>query len=276
MNRRDSLKALVAAGASIVSARPGWSETTAFGIDRPGLQLYTVRGEMQKGVEATLERVARIGYREVEFAGYFGKPPAEIARILKATGLTAPATHVGRDTLGARWGQTLDEGAAVGHRYMVVPSVPAADRVSADSYKRLAEEFNRAGEAAAKRGMAFAYHNHDFEFRPLGDTDGFAVLLRECDPTLVHFELDLFWITRAGRDPVAYMTQHPGRFSLVHVKDMKADGAMTEVGAGTIPFQRIFDAAKGSIRHFFVEHDNPQSPFESITASLAALRRYTA
>jgi sugar phosphate isomerase/epimerase len=279
MNRREALQALSAAAglATLGGTRQALAGDPALMITRPGLQLYTVRSEMEKGIEATLERVASIGYREVEFAGYYRKTPAEIAALLKANGLTAPAAHVARETLAAGWSKTLDDAAAAGHRYVVVPFIAPAERTSVDTYKRLAAEFNRGADAAKRRGLIFAYHNHDFEFAALaGDTFGHQVLLKECDPALVHFELDLYWISKAGRDPVSYVGEHPGRFPLVHVKDMMADGSMTEVGAGAIPFQRVFDQAKGTIRHFFVEHDNPRSPFESITRSVEALKRLTA
>lgn len=158
---------------------------------------------------------------------------------------------------------------------MSAPKRTPKDRACADAYRRLAAEFNTEGAEAKARGISFAYHNHDFEFTKLGGTYGHEVLLRECDPALVQFEPDLYWTAKAGVDPVAYMAQHPRRFPLVHVKDMLPGGAMTEVGAGTIPFQKVFDATKGGIRHFFVEHDRPGEPFDSMTRSLAALRRYS-
>lgn len=273
IDRRTAVQRLAAVAGSALLARPVVDGTAA--PVAPGVQLYTVRSEMEKGVDRTLARIATIGYREVEFAGYFGKKPAEIAQWLKANGLSAPSAHVERDDMGKAWGRVLDEAATIGHRWVVVAWVPDKDRGSADAYRRLAAEFNAAGAAAKARGLSFAYHNHDFEFTPLGGTNGHEVLLRECDPALVQFELDLYWTTKAKVDPVAYVARHAQRFPLVHVKDMTPAGAMTEVGAGTIPFQKIFDAANGGIRHFFVEHDEPRVPFESVTQSLAALRRYT-
>ncbi len=273
MNRRSAVQTMAALAGAAMIKRPS-EELNAPVV--PGVQLYTVRSEMQKGVERTLERVATIGYREVEFAGYFNKKPAEIAQLLKANKLTAPAAHVDRGAIGAGWDKVLDDAAAAGHQWVIVAWVPEKDRGSVEAYKRLAGEFNVAGAAATRQGLSFAYHNHEFEFARVGDTNGHAVLLKECDPALVHFELDLFWATKAGVDVVAYVKQHAKRFPLVHVKDMTAGGVMTEVGSGTIPFQKIFDAANGRIRHFFVEHDEPAVPFDSISTSLAALRRYSA
>jgi sugar phosphate isomerase/epimerase len=276
LNRRTAVQWMGALAAASWVGDPRGGMSPPVGPDAapvtPGVQLYTVRSEMQKSVERTLTRVAEIGYREVEFAGYFNKKPSEIAALLKANGLTAPAAHVDRAALGDPWNRALDAAVAAGHQWVIIASVPVADRGSVQSYQRLAEEFNRRAAAAKTRGLSFAYHNHDFEFTPLDGTTGHAVLMRDCDPALVQFELDLYWITKAGGAAAEYVQRYPGRFPLVHMKDMAAGGAMVEVGAGTIPFQRIFDAAKGGIRHFFVEHDNPASPFDSITRSVNTLR----
>lgn len=275
MSRREAMGS-IAAGAAAVLGLPalacGGASSGRAGIT-PGLQLYTVRAAMQDSVESTLARVASIGYKEVEFAGYFGRAPEQIAAVLKVNGLTAPAAHVSLDALGDGWAQVLDGAAAMGHTWVVVAFLTPAQRGGADAYKRLAGVFNVAGEVARQHGITLAYHNHDFEFQPLGDTDGHAILLSECDPGLVQFELDLYWVTKAGKDAAAYMAKYPGRFPLVHVKDMGADGMMTEVGAGSINFQQVIDAAKSTIRHYFVEQDNAKVPFESITTSLAALQR---
>lgn len=275
-SRRDALKTLAAITTAAATSPRALGAVSLPAPVTPGLQLYTMRNEMQKSVESTLARLAQIGYKELEFAGYFNRTPAQIAALLKQHGLTAPSVHVPREVMGKGWEKMLDDAATIGHRWVVIPYIQEAERVSVDSYKRLARDMNVAAAAAQKRGISFAYHNHDFEFTPLGTTTGHDVLMRECDASLVKFELDLFWITRAGKDAAAYVAQHPGRFPLVHVKDMKADGAMTEVGSGTIPFQKIFTAAKGGIAHFFVEHDNPGVPFDSVKASLAGLKRLSA
>ncbi len=241
-------------------------------VSRCGVQLYTVRSEMEKSVDATLARVAGIGYKEVEFAGYFGKTPAEIAARLKSTGLTAPSAHIGLAEIRGKWSETLDIASAIGHRYLVCAYLTADQRGNAETYRRLAAEFNVAAQAAKAHGITFAYHNHDFEFQPLAGTNGYDVLLAETDKGLVHFEMDLFWITKAGKNPTDFFAAYPGRFPLVHVKDMKIDGSMTEVGSGTIPFATIFAKAKqAGIKHYYVEHDQPKDAFASITSSYKAL-----
>ena len=243
------------------------------GIERIGVQLYTVRSEMQKSVERTLERVAAIGYREVEFAGYFDRSPERIRSLLEANGLTSPATHIPLEFLEQRWQDTLDLAETIGHRYLVVAWIPEGRRTTIDDYRRIAQLFNRAGAAARTRGLTFAYHNHDFEFAPLQGEIPFDVLTRAADPDLVKLEMDLFWVIKGGHDPVDYFEPNPDRIPLVHVKDMDAAGNMVDVGAGQINFARIFAKWEiAGIEHFFVEHDTPTDPFASITASYEYLR----
>ncbi len=268
LTRRDFLAGL---GAAVAVSGGRWPRA-ATRLAPIGIQLYTLRNLMQQDVEATLAVVAEIGYGEVEFAGYFDRPPARIRELLDANGLRAPAAHVGLPEPGDAWDRVLDAAAEVGHRYVVTPWIPQEQR-TADGYRRLAESFNRAGTAARARGITFAYHNHDFEFVPQDDRLPFDVLLEETDPALVRFEMDLFWITKGGHDPLEYFARYPGRFPLVHVKDMAGDGAMVDVGHGEIDFARIFArAAQAGIRHYFVEHDDPADPLESARRSYAHLR----
>lgn len=241
-----------------------------------GVQLYSLRSEMEKDVAATLTRVARIGCREVEFAGYFGKSPQEIAAILKTAGLTAPAAHIQIGDIRTKLDETLAAAMVMGHRYVVCPSIPAEEQGSADGYRKVAADLNSAATAAKAHDITIAYHNHAFEFDDIAGTNGFDILLAETDP-MVKFELDLAWATKAGRDPLELFAAYPGRFALVHVKDLSADGNVVDVGKGTIPFARIFrQASQGGIRHYFLEHDNPPDPFAFLTASYRAVRRIPA
>ena len=245
-------------------------------LSRIGVQLYTVRRAMQESVEQTLEQVARIGYKEVEFAGYFGRPAKDIRALLDANGLTAPSAHsADLPSIRDRFGQVLEDATIIGHSYVVCASLPRSEQ-SADGYKRVAAEFNQAGALAAQSGIRLGYHNHDGEFQPLGDTNGYDILLAECDPKVVTMQMDLFWTVKAGRDPLAYFAKYPGRFASVHVKDMAADGAMVDVGAGQLPFARYFaQSGQAGIQHYFVEHDSPADPMASIAAShkyLSALK----
>jgi sugar phosphate isomerase/epimerase len=280
MDRREFVGRVAAAGGaalaapavSVWSAGCAQSAPAANALSRIGVQLYTVRTEMEKDVEATLARVAAIGYQEVEFAGYFGRTPEQIKSTLAANGLSAPASHVSWESLENGWSRVLDEAARAGHTYVVVAWLPE-DRRTLDDYRRWAGIFNEAGRAAQAAGLRYGYHNHDFEFTPTGDTLPYDVLLSETDPELVTLEMDLFWITKGGQDPLAYAERHPGRFQLVHVKDMDAQGTMVDVGAGRIDFAAIFARSpQAGIRHYFVEHDQPADPFASIEASYRHLR----
>lgn len=245
-------------------------------LSRIGVELYTVRHLMDESVERTLAQVARIGYKEVEFAGYFRKTPLEIRAILDANGLTSPSAH-SADLPSIRNGfaRVLEAATIIGHTTVICASLPSAEE-TVDGYKRAAREFNQAGEAAAQAGLAFGFHNHEEEFKPLGSTNGYDVLLAECDPKLVKMQLDLFWTVKGGKDPLAYFAKYPGRFTSVHVKDMAADGAMVDVGAGRLPFAKYFAQSKeAGIRHYFVEHDQPPDPMASIAASYKYLSGLT-
>jgi sugar phosphate isomerase/epimerase len=237
-----------------------------------------------------LAKVAQIGYQEVEFAGYFDHKPAAVRGELDKNGLSAPAAHVDYDSLSpGKWPAVLDAAKTVGHTYIVNPWIDEKIRKQPDSWKHAAETFNRAGEASQKAGIQFAYHNHWFEFLPVDGKLPYDILLAECDPKLVQMEMDLCWISVGGKDPLDYFDRYPGRFPLVHVKDVKqrpkvtAEGAqnfgdslpgMTEVGSGVIDWKRIFaQSEKAGIKHYFVEHDKPQAPFESIRTSYEYLRK---
>ncbi|HET7038260.1 MAG TPA: sugar phosphate isomerase/epimerase [Gemmatimonadales bacterium] len=276
MERRDFVSALAAGAAltAVPAACAGQPTRGGRRLDRIGVQLYTVRAAMARDVEATLERVAAIGYREVEFAGYFGRTPEQIRSALETARLSAPACHIGWERLESDASRTLDEAARAGHDFVIVASLPADRSRSVADYRAWAARFNDAGRAARDAGLRYAYHNHEVEFRPIDGTLPYDVLLADTDPDLVAFEMDLFWTVKGGADPLAYFAAHPGRFQLVHVKDMDADGRMVDVGAGRLDFRAIFArGAQAGIRHCFVEHDEPADPFASIQASFDYLRR---
>jgi sugar phosphate isomerase/epimerase len=255
----------------------------AASIQRVGVQLYTVRDAMQKDFEGTLAKVAAIGYKEVEFAGYFDKPPQQIKEILSRNNLTSPSAHIDYASLtGDAWSKAIDAAQTIGHEYLINAWVDEAVRKEPGSWKRIAETYNSAGEISQKAGIQFAYHNHNFEFAPVGGKLPYDFLLETCDPKLVQMEMDLCWITSAGKDPVDYFRRYPGRFPLVHVKGLSkkpAEGAatpiaqvlpdITDVGHNDIiDWKRIFAHSKeAGIKHYFVEHDVPKDPFESLKAS---------
>jgi sugar phosphate isomerase/epimerase len=269
MNRRRFLSAV---GASVALPRLSMQQQR---LDRIGIQLYTVRSAMEQDFDGTLVRIASIGYREVEFAGYFGRSPAAVRKTLASAGLTAPSTHVEAKTIETEWARTLEDAAAIGHRYVTAAWIDADRRTGTDDWMQWAERFNRAGEQAKAAGLRFAYHNHDYEFVRTGGRVPYDILVENTDPALVAFEMDLFWIISAGFEPLDYFAKHPGRFPMVHVKDMTAAPArrMVDVGQGSIDFARIFaHAGQAGIQHWFVEHDEPESAFDSARVSYDYLR----
>ena len=237
-------------------------------LTRIGVQLYTVREAMRANVEQTLAQVAKIGYKEVEFAGYFGKTPKEIRAILDANGLTSPSAHSApMPAIRTRFAQVLDEAATIGHKYVLCASIPRSE-MTVDGFKKVAAELSAAGEQAAKHGIKVGFHNHSDDLAPLGDTTGFDILLSECDPKVTSMQMDLFWQVKGGKDPLAYFAKYPGRFYSVHVKDMAKGGAMVDVGAGELPFAKYFaQSRKAGIQHYFVEHDDPTDPMASIASA---------
>lgn len=240
-----------------------------------GLQLYTIRDQMDSNFDYALRQVAEIGYREVEFAGLFDKSPKKVAQIMGKLGLTSPSSHFAHARLRSSLSAVVDEAQALGNEFVVCPSIDARDLTNADAWRRIAAEFNKFGDSLQRVGLKFAFHNHDVEFRPLPTGElGYDILLAECDPKFVKMELDLYWITKAGRDPVAYFAKWPGRFPLVHMKDMTGSGAMANVGQGSIDWGRILAKRReAGVEHFYVERDNPSSPIDDIRASYAYMSK---
>ena len=281
MDRRKFLGTMTAA--ALLTRQLGWAAKD-HKIEKIGVQLWTVREAMRQDFEGTLAKVAATGYREVEFAGYFDHPPREVRAALDRHGLVAPSAHVDYDSLGEKWPQVIEASKTIGHGYIVNPDIGDGLRDQPDGWKRAAETFNRAGEASKKAGIQFAYHNHWFEFLPVNGKRPYDILLEECDPNLVKMELDLCWIAVTGQDPLVYFHRYPGRFPLVHVKDMKKIPSpavvaaitaeeqffpdMADVGSGIIDWKRIFAKSdEAGIKHYFVEHDDPKSAFDSIRVS---------
>src|SRR5947209_9076467 len=255
MERRDFVRTLGAAalGQVLQPRTPSpYPRAPLRKLDRIGLQLYTVRHQMAKDFEGAIARLAATGYREVEFAGYFGRTPRDVRALLDHHGLSAPSSHV--SLAPEQWRGALDAAPIVGHRYLVIAWIPPEERRTLDDYKRAAERLNRAATEAKAAGLQFAYHNHDFEFAPLDGKLPYDVLLAETDPKLVQLEVDLYWIVKGGQDPLAYFARWPGRFPMVHVKDSAGppENKMADVGAGTIDWKRIVaKQPQAGITHIF-------------------------
>jgi len=269
-SRRQFLFQTAALGAATMI--PSLSQAQSRRVERIGIQLYTLRREMAEDFEGTLARVAELGFREMEFAGYYNRPASEVKRVLERNGLTSPAAHIQLAAVRSNLEREIEFAAELGQTYIVIPSLPADER-SLDDYKRHAQTLNSAGEACRSAGLKMGYHNHNFEFEQTNGQVHYDVLLDETDPGLVDFELDLFWITVAGADPVSYFTSHPGRFTMLHVKDRDTHGRMADVGRGTIDFVGLFSHAEtAGFRHYFVEHDNPGDGLASVANSIYAMK----
>ena len=273
-SRRNFLKSSAILGAAAMAPL---SVSFAAGrrVERPGLQLYTLRADMAQDFEGTLARVANLGYKEMEFAGYFGRSPAAVRRVLDQNGMTSPASHIQLTAIRNNLQGEIDAAAAIGQKYIVVPSLPGDER-SISHYQQHAETLNRAGEACKSAGIKMGYHNHDFEFTETNGRIPYNILLDETEADLVDMELDLFWIRNAGADPMSYFRSHPGRFAMLHVKDMDEHGRMADVGRGLIDFPEIFSHADtAGFEHFFVEHDRPGNGMASVAVSIYTLRNLT-
>jgi len=219
LNRRSFLGNLGAGLA--MAAAPARVFAQSHRIERLGMQLYTVRDAMAKDFDGTLAKVAALGYKEVEFAGYFDKTPQQVKAALAASGLTAPSTHIPYDQLGDTFPKVIEASTIIGHQFIVNPWIDEAVRKQPGAWTRAAETFNKAGALTQKAGIQFAYHNHHFEFVPVDGKKPLDLILETCDPKLVKIELDLCWAAAAGQDPVAWFDKYPGRFPLVHVKGLK-------------------------------------------------------
>jgi sugar phosphate isomerase/epimerase len=253
--------ALPATAARAMAKRPKISAV-------PGIQLYTLRNSMADNLEATLDAVAATGYKEVEFAGYFDRTPRSLRILLEERGLRSPSSHVNARALRDAPQKIIDAAAELGNRYVIIGWLDQDDRRSISDYKRLADVLNRACELGSSSGIQAAYHNHEFEFERFADDANGSlphdVLLQRTQPDLVSFELDFFWVRKAGLQVEDILGKAPERFHLAHIKDMDSGGNMVDVGQGQIDFARILASpAAASLEHFFVEHDEPAHPFRT-------------
>lgn len=281
--RRSFIKSSSILSAGILLAPPEFNRRQTL----VGLQLYTVRDLMQQTPADTIAKVAKIGFNSVEGATYtgsqnfYGMNPAAFAVLLKDNGLIMPSCHyrlgeektngeIVKGTMLHEWDKAVDDAAAVGVKYMVCAYLSPAERGELDHYKYVADQLNIAGEKCKKAGIQLCYHNHDFEFTKNNNRYPMDILFG-ADEDLVKFEMDLYWVAKAGMDPIALFNQHPGRFPLMHLKDMDKteQHSFTEVGNGSIDFKTILKhQKKAGLKYFFVEQDKcPGSPLDSIKQS---------
>lgn len=247
-----------------------------------GLQLYTVRTLAEADLPKVLAEIHQIGYEEVElYWNVYTHPAPELRRMIADAGLRAPSGHFDYDGLAGK----LDYAHELGVEYMVCPMLPDKLR-TADGFKQAGEQFNKWGEQIQSHGMKFGFHNHNYEFQKFGETTGFDILMNNTDPKLVKLEMDCYWITQAGRDPVQMLKQYRDRIRMLHLKDRKpgfpatqqlnsSAEHFTEVGNGNIDFKAILEQAQAQgIEYYFVEQDSTdKSPLESIRISYNNLRK---
>ncbi|MPT33377.1 MAG: sugar phosphate isomerase/epimerase [Chryseobacterium sp.] len=245
------------------------------------IQLYTIRDAISENLEKSLERLAELGFKQLEIYGYdgkfFGKSRTEFQSILKNVGLevisshhTTGIVHNEKGTLLNDWERSVDDLHFIGSKYMVCSYLFEEERTS-EHYRKLPELLDKSGEITSKARIGFAYHNHDFEFEKMdSEQTVYDFILENTDFELVKMELDLYWISKAGFNPLDYFEKYPKRFPLWHVKDMKAGTRdFAEIGNGTIDFKTIFEAKeKAGLQYWFLEQDSSDKDiFESIKIS---------
>lgn len=254
--------------------------------DHIGLQLWSLRTQTKTDALGALDIAVRFGFREVETAGTGGLPVADFARELRARSLTVIAAHTGYDGLRKDLGKAISDAKTLGAGYLICPSLPRSKPFTAEEARRVAAEFNAWGEACRAAGIKFGYHTHGFEFvaaTPGGET-AFDILMRETNPDLVSFELDVFWVFHAGVDPSDLLEKYAGRWRFLHLKDIRK-GAVTglstgsalptdkvAVGDGQIDWRAVLRAAeKSGVTHYFIEDESVQ-PLKDIPTSLTYLK----
>jgi len=249
-------------------------------LQNVGIQLYSVKDVLEQDLEGTLQKLAAMGYKEVEsYPGskghYYGMEPKAFAAMLNGMGLKLVSSHFGsgtregkaeswhQATMLTRFDELVGKAAETGQKYLTCSWMDKSLRNTPDDLKRTAELFNTVGATCKKAGLQFAYHNHAFEFEKVGDSLIYDYMLENTDPKLVQWEMDIFWLVAGNYDPVAYFKKYPNRFPLGHVKDMdKADKKKnTEIGSGSINYASILKAAKqNGMQHFIVEQESFTRP----------------
>jgi sugar phosphate isomerase/epimerase len=241
-----------------------------------GIQLWTVKAEAEKDLEGTLRKVYAAGFREIEFAGYYGKNPADLGKLMKDIGFTLVSTHAGAGDIAKKGDEIIRDAKALGLKFVICSSpmvspakekLPWEERMKAvdlSDWKANADLFNKFGKQVTEAGMTFGYHNHSAEFKKLDGKTAFDHLFAMTDPAHVKIELDVGWVAVAEADPVALLNQYKGRVVALHVKDVAkrgADGkepASVAVGEGVIDWKKVIGAAHANgVKHYFYEQEEP-------------------
>ena len=269
-NRRDFVRttSALAAGTMLLPSFTFGKSTL-----KPGIQVYSVRNQLGEDFEGTMEYIAKVGYKQIEGYGlgvdgkFLGKISADhYARVIKDLGMEFIATHCSYTT-SDKAQKMVDAAASTGMKYMIIPYTPDNVRKNADGWKKVAEDYNKIGEMCKKAGIKFGYHNHAFELEELDGIIPQELLIESTDADLVHFEADLFWVTKGGYDPVKLLKKYPGRIQLFHVKDATPDLEAETVGKGIIDFKKLFELGKKDVlEYYFIEDERTNDPFKNIKA----------
>ncbi|MBD1391492.1 sugar phosphate isomerase/epimerase family protein [Mucilaginibacter glaciei] len=284
-NRRTFLAQAGLAAAGMVIAPNLVSAKSPNGI---GLQLYSLRDQLPKDPKGVLAKIAKAGYKEVETFGYskaggfWGLSAKEFSTVLKANGLKTPSGHYGLDQFFGtgkmdEFNSYIESALATGQSYIIVPSLNHDFIKTKADFMTIAGKLNKAAEVLKTHGLKLGYHNHNFEWKATEGTTFYDTILNHTDPKLVNMEMDLYWVVRAGQNPVEIFKKHPGRFKFVHIKDMdKGNNELnTEIGTGGLDFKTILGQAKlAGIQHYIVEQENFTNidPYKSIAQSAAYLK----
>ncbi len=293
-SRREFLQ-ISAAGSVGMALLGSFSACSTAPADRKsygvGIQLYTIRDAMSADTPGSLKKVSDLGYKNLELAGYsngefYGYTPAEFKKMVNDLGMDIISSHTQVEAAGITLENAklmADAHAELGVKYCIQPWVNDEDR-QVETYKKMIAEWNKVGAIMKERGIQFGYHNHNFEFDTLdGLVPYYDLFMPELDADLVTMELDLFWASKAGQDPVEMFNKYPGRFQLLHMKDMRTNEEpfynvykedVCSVGEGVIDFKRILTSKEtAGTKYLFVEDDNQGNgkPFEGIETSIVNL-----
>ena len=315
MNRRDLLKLACGTVLCRLATRENDAPVATHArpalIDRLGVGLFTIPHLLEHDFEAAMQLLARIGFQEIELfgpypysvpeahaswnavastiglsqSGYYGMTARQIRSILDANGLSSPSMHSDLATLKDRTHEMAEAASVLGHRYAGIAAIPPELRQSLDDYKRTADTFNEIGLLMSEFDLKFLYHNHGYGLVELDGVIPFNLILERTDPDLVAMEMDLYWMTAGRADPVAYLDAYPGRFKLMHIKDMtevvhfEGDGGdpsqwialfpyMTDAGKGVLDLKTIVaHASKSGVEHFYLERDLAPQANETLEQS---------
>jgi len=285
--RRTFLNQAGVLAAGLTLAKPAMLLAKPSGL-KVGIQLYSMRDYLPKDVKGTIAGIAKAGYTEVETFGYdvkkrsfWGLSAKDFKSLLADNGLTSSSGHYGMDEFLIEGKEdelkgSIEAAQVLGQSTLVVPYLNEKLRKTAADLKPLAGKINKIGEICKTAGLKTGYHNHNFEFMPVEGISLYETLLKETDPKLIQFEMDIYWVVRAGHDPIQLIKEHPGRFAMWHIKDMdKSKRELnTEIGSGSIDFKEIFKYQKLSgVKHIFMEQENfAMDAYKSIAQSAAYIK----